>query len=92
MSLKFRSVIFSPVSLVTAEGQKLFIAAKHLNFNHVTKSWRESLLFGRLGRIQLKEVVLFPVIEHGMTPFRFQTAQKNPASLRSSVRQFEKTQ
>ena len=29
------------------------------------------------------------VIEHGMTPFCFQTAQKNSASLRSSVRQCE---
>ena len=28
MSLKFRNAIFSPVSLVTAEQQKLFIAAK----------------------------------------------------------------
>ena len=29
------------------------------------------------------------VIEYGVTPFRFQTAQKNSALLRSSVRQFE---
>ena len=34
--------------------------------------------------------MLGSVIEHGMTPFRFQTAQKNSASLRSSIRQFEK--
>ena len=33
--------------------------------------------------------MLCSVIEHGMTVFRFQTAQKNSASLRSSVRQFE---
>ena len=31
----------------------------------------------------------FSVIEQVMTPFRFKTAQKNSASLRSSVRQFE---
>ena len=35
--------------------------------------------------------MLCSVIEHGMTPFRFQTALKNSASLRSSVRQFEKS-
>ena len=29
------------------------------------------------------------VIEHGVTPFRFQTAQKNSALLRFSVWQFE---
>ena len=29
------------------------------------------------------------VIEHGMTPSLFQTAQKNSPSLRSSVGQFE---
>ena len=33
--------------------------------------------------------MLCSVIEYGMTPFRFQTAQKNSASLRSSVWQFE---
>ena len=36
-----------------------------------------------------KEVVLGSVIAYGMTPFLFQTAQKNSASLRSSVQQFE---
>ena len=39
--------------------------------------------------IQGEEVVLYSVIEHSMTSFHFQTAQKNSASLRSSVRQFE---
>ena len=33
--------------------------------------------------------MLCSVIEHGMTPVRFQTAQKNSASLRSSLWQFE---
>ena len=33
--------------------------------------------------------MLCSVIEHGMTLFRFQTAQKNSASFRSPVRQFE---
>ena len=33
--------------------------------------------------------MLCSVIEHGMTQFRFRTAQKNSASLRSSVRRFE---
>ena len=33
--------------------------------------------------------MLCSVIEHDMTPFRFQTAQKNSALLRSSVKQFE---
>ena len=33
--------------------------------------------------------MLCSVIEYGMTPFHFQTAQKNSASLRSSVQQFE---
>ena len=33
--------------------------------------------------------MLCSVIEHGMTPFRFQTAKKNSASLRFSVRQLE---
>ena len=32
--------------------------------------------------------MLCSVKEHDMTLFRFQTAQKNTASLRSSVRQF----
>ena len=31
--------------------------------------------------------MLCSVIEHSMTPFRFQTAQKTSASLRSSVRE-----
>ena len=35
------------------------------------------------------EAVLCLVIEHSMTLFRFQNAQKNSASLRSSKRQFE---
>ena len=33
--------------------------------------------------------MLCSVIEHAMTPFRFQTAIKNSASSRSSVPQFE---
>ena len=33
--------------------------------------------------------MLFSVIEHGMTPFHFQTAQNNSASLCSSVWQLE---
>ena len=33
--------------------------------------------------------MLCSVIEHGVTPFVFQNAQKNSASLRSSVEQFE---
>ena len=33
--------------------------------------------------------MLCSVIEHGTIPFRFQTAQKNSASLRSSVQHFE---
>ena len=36
-----------------------------------------------------RKLCLFSVIEHGMTPFRFQTTQKNSASLRSSIRQSE---
>ena len=39
--------------------------------------------------VKTVEVVLYLVIEHGMTPFRFQTAQKNSASLRYSVCQFD---
>ena len=39
--------------------------------------------------VKTQEVVLCSVIEDGMTPFRFQTAQKNSASLRFSARQFE---
>ena len=39
--------------------------------------------------VKTLEVVLCSVTEHGMTPFCFQTAQKNSASLRSFVRQFE---
>ena len=35
------------------------------------------------------DVVVSSVIEHGMTQFRFQTAQKNSASLRYSIWQFE---
>ena len=37
------------------------------------------------------EFVPYSVIEHGMMPFRFQTAQKNSTSLRSSALQFEKS-
>ena len=33
--------------------------------------------------------MLCSVIEHGITPFHSQTAQKHSASLRSSLRQFE---
>ena len=33
--------------------------------------------------------MLCSVIDHGMTSFRFQTAQKDSASFRSSARQFE---
>ena len=33
--------------------------------------------------------MLFSIIEHGMTPFRFQTAQKNWGLCRASALQFE---
>ena len=39
--------------------------------------------------VKTSEVVLCSVTEHGITPFHFQTAQKNSALLRSSLRQFE---
>ena len=34
--------------------------------------------------------MLCSVLEHSMTPFRFQTAQKNSASLRSSLIMYDK--
>ena len=50
-------------------------------------------VFTRLGSktVKTREGVLCSVIEHGMAmaPFRFQAAQKNSASLRSSLWQFE---
>ena len=49
--------------------------------------WRHSVSDYVL--VKTQKVVLCSVIEHGMTLFRFQTAQKNSASLRSSVLQFE---
>ena len=39
--------------------------------------------------VKTLEIVLCSVVEHVMTPFRFQTAQKNSTSLGSSTWQFE---
>ena len=58
----------------------------HQRTAHATTSFRMQLCSKA---VKTWEVVLCSVIEHGMTPFRFQTAQQNSALLRSSVQQFE---
>ena len=42
-----------------------------------------------LKQLKHRKLCFVSVIEHGMTSIHFQTAQKNSASLRSSVSQFE---
>ena len=57
--------------------------------NQRTEQAMTSLCMRLCSKTVKKEVVLCSVIEHDMTAFRFQTAQKNSASLCSSIQQFK---